>query len=179
MISAARWLSEWSIFGRGSLVIRVRIAREDFSVEALAVAFVRQGARIERHGATSLDCALPVRKFVRMVGYPRKLDLSCAMEIARGSSDGDLELSLVCILENLRKANRFLFYFLSVFVFALVVGNLTGGWDVTMFLMQLIPWAIVEGNFIVDRGRLRAKLLKILESVQGVRAAFGDVAESR
>lgn len=160
----ARLIDAWSMFGRAPLVVEVPAVPGQFSLDVAVEAFGSHGAVVESRDADSLVCTLPVSKFIG-VGYKRGLGLRCALETRRGADQEGRTVVATCDLRDVRKAKRFLFYFLSVFIFLIALPRLVTGWDITSSFFLFLPLPISEISFSVDRERLRAKLLKILRSV--------------
>lgn len=167
MMDGTGIIDTWSIFGRAPLVVGIRTALEAFSLGRAMDAFVECGALAEQRDVSGFNCALPVRKFVGL-GYSRRLSVPCVVEIRREATRHELNVAAVVDLEGIRRAKRFLFYFLSVFAFVLVIPQLMQEWDITAFIFLFAPWPIAEISFFVDRGRLQARLERILTSVRAV-----------
>lgn len=149
--------------GRAYLVVGVRTAQETLSLDEVVQAFAKGGAFIERRDESGFECSLPLRKFLK-VGYRRRLSLPCRVETRTEAKFPEPNLLALCDVKDIRKQQRFNFYFLSIFAFLLVLPRLFDAWDITALFFLFLPWPIAEIAYFVDQARLRSKLIKFLKS---------------
>jgi hypothetical protein len=161
----------WSIFGprRAHVIVKSRVASNTRLRDALMRTFENIGAVIKRQNNTDdigFEFRLPLKQLLR-VGYRNSANLSCRVEnsVVGNLSESESGVIVVCDIEDLRKQQRFNFYFLSSFALLLVMPRLLAGWDMTSSLFLFLPWLIAQIAYLVDQARLRSKLERILKSV--------------
>lgn len=151
----------WTMFGNSPLIIEMSIPDRDSLINRIIHTFEQMDVIIDVQSEYGLRCILPARKMLG-IEYRRRTGLECFVQIHTGSSELDTAVAMTCDISKIRRAKRTLFYALSIFAFALVLPQLLEKWEWTASLFLFLPLPIAEVGFLVDRQRLRKKLLQAL-----------------